>query len=42
MVSGVLFLFLTALIASWARRIRGSFAPQDDLVEAPELASAND
>ena len=42
MVSGVLFLLLTTLIAAWARRIRGSFAPQDDLIEATELAPAND
>jgi hypothetical protein len=26
---------LTALVASWARRIRDQFAPQDDLVETP-------
>jgi MFS family permease len=34
-VSGLVFLGLTALVASWARRIRDQFAPQDDLVEAP-------
>jgi hypothetical protein len=33
MVSGVIFLGLTALVAAWARRIRGQFAPQDDIVE---------
>jgi hypothetical protein len=33
MVSGVVFLGLTALVAAWARRIRGEFAPQDDIVE---------
>ena len=33
MTSGVVFLSLTAVIAAWARRIRGEFAPQDDLVE---------
>ena len=33
MTSGVVFLGLTAVIAAWARRIRGEFAPQDDLVE---------
>ena len=32
-VSGAIFLGLTALIAAWARRIRDQFAPQDDLVE---------
>ncbi|HUL84713.1 MAG TPA: MFS transporter [Actinomycetota bacterium] len=32
-VSGLLFLGLTTLIALWARRIRGDFAPQDDLPE---------
>jgi predicted MFS family arabinose efflux permease len=34
MVSGVVFLILTALVAAWARRIRDQFAPQDDLVDA--------
>ena len=33
MVSGALFLGLTAVVAAWARRIRDEFAPQDDLVE---------
>jgi MFS family permease len=33
LVSGVLFLGLTALVAAWARRIKDQFAPQDDLVE---------
>jgi MFS family permease len=33
-VSGVVFLVLTALVARWARSIRDEFAPQDDLVEA--------
>jgi hypothetical protein len=43
MVSGAIFLGLTALIAGWARRIRPQFAPQDDLVEpdAPEFATAS-
>jgi sugar phosphate permease len=42
LVSGAVFLVLTALIASWARRIRGELAPQDDLIgeEAEELTSA--
>jgi sugar phosphate permease len=31
-VSGLIFLGLTALVAAWARRIRDQFAPQDDLV----------
>jgi MFS family permease len=33
LVSGVVFLGLTALVAAWARRIRDRFAPQDDLIE---------
>jgi MFS family permease len=33
LVSGVVFLALTALVAAWARRIRDLFAPQDDLIE---------
>ncbi len=33
MVSGAVFLGLTALVALWARKIRDQFAPQDDLVE---------
>ncbi len=32
-VSGVIFLGLTVLIAGWARRIRDQFAPQDDIVQ---------
>jgi len=32
MVSGAIFIVLTALIGLWARRIRDQFAPQDDLV----------
>ncbi len=32
-VSGAVFLGLTALVAAWARRIRDQFAPQDDLIE---------
>jgi MFS family permease len=36
MVSGAVFLLLTALVAWWARSIREQFAPQDDLVEIPE------
>jgi Major Facilitator Superfamily len=36
MVSGVVFLLLTALVAWWARTIRDQFAPQDDLIEIPE------
>jgi predicted MFS family arabinose efflux permease len=31
-ISGAIFLALTALIARWASRIRSEFAPQDDLV----------
>lgn len=39
LVSGVLFLALTAAVAAWAGRIRDQFAPQDDLIgeEAAEL-----
>ena len=33
LMSGLLFLGLTTLIAFWARRIREDFAPQDDLPE---------
>jgi MFS family permease len=42
LVSGALFLALTAAVAAWARRIRDQFAPQDDLIgeEAAELAGA--
>jgi sugar phosphate permease len=36
LVSGALFLVLTALIGAWARRIRDELAPQDDLVEVGE------
>ncbi|MGZ8631779.1 MAG: MFS transporter [Actinomycetota bacterium] len=36
LVSGVVFLGLTSLVAAWARRIRAQFAPQDDLIEIPE------
>ncbi len=32
-VSGVVFLVLTGLVARWARSIREEFAPQDDVVE---------
>jgi hypothetical protein len=38
LVSGALFLGLAALVAGWARRIRSQLAPQDDLVEVPEVA----
>ena len=33
-VSGLVFLALTAAVAAWARRLRDGFAPQDDLIEA--------
>ena len=33
-VSGAVFLVLTALVAAWSRRIRGEFAPQDDVPAA--------
>jgi MFS family permease len=36
LVSGVVFLGLTALVGSWARRIRDQFAPQDDLITIPD------
>jgi Major Facilitator Superfamily len=32
-VSGAVFLALTAAVAAWSRRVREQFAPQDDLVE---------
>ena len=38
LVSGVVFLALTAAVAAWARRIREHFAPQDDIVDALQLA----
>jgi len=43
-VSGAVFLLLTASVAAWSRRIRGGFAPQDDLVgeEAAELATSSE
>jgi MFS family permease len=33
-VSGLVFLGLTAAVAAWARKIRDGFAAQDDLIEA--------
>jgi MFS family permease len=44
LVSGVVFLVLTFLIAAWARRIKDELAPQDDLIgeEAEELAAIED
>ena len=33
-VSGLVFLALTAAVAAWSRRVRDQFAPEDDLVEA--------
>jgi sugar phosphate permease len=41
LVSGVVFLGLTVLIAGWAKRIADQFASQDDLIgeEAAELAA---
>lgn len=44
MVSGAVFLGLTAVVGAWARRIRDQFAPQDDLEgeTAAELASMPD
>jgi sugar phosphate permease len=43
-VSGAVFLALTALVAAWAGRIRGQFAPQDGVVDvdAPELRATSD
>jgi sugar phosphate permease len=40
--SGALFLVLTALVAAWASRIREHFAPQDDLVEVPDVAAVTE
>jgi hypothetical protein len=37
LVSGAVFLALTAAVATWARGIREHFAPQDDLVEVPQV-----
>ena len=37
LISGSVFLVLTGLIAEWIRRIREQLAPQDDLVELPEV-----
>jgi sugar phosphate permease len=41
LVSGVAFLGLTALVAGWARRIRGQLAPQDDLVQLPDVSATD-
>jgi MFS family permease len=38
LVSGAVFLVLTALVAGWVRRLHDQLAPQDDLVELPEIA----
>jgi len=35
LISGTVFLGLTALVAAWARRIRSELAPQDDLPGLP-------
>jgi MFS family permease len=40
-VSGLIFLGLTALIAAWSRRIKDQFAPQDDLVDGDELVAGD-
>jgi MFS family permease len=37
LVSGVVFLVLTSLVAGWSRRIRDQFAPQDDLVTTEQV-----
>ena len=37
-VSGAVFLVLTALVQRWSRAIRDEFAPQDDLVEPEQGA----
>ena len=44
LVSGAIFLGLTAIVSAWARRIHDQFAPQDDLVgeEAAELTPTAD
>jgi hypothetical protein len=44
MLSGLIFIGLTALIGVWARQVREEFAPQDDLVgeEAAELATTTE
>ncbi len=38
-VSGLVFLGLTVLVAGWARRIHDQFAPQDDLVQTEATAA---
>jgi hypothetical protein len=38
LVSGGVFLGLTALIAAWIRRIHDQLAPQDDLVTVPDVS----
>jgi sugar phosphate permease len=44
LVSGAIFLGLTAIVSSWARRIQDQFAQQDDLVgeEAAELSTSTE
>ena len=37
LASGVVFLLLTAAVTAWARKVREHFAPQDDLLEVPEI-----
>ena len=40
-VSGVVFIGLTFLVALWSRKVRDQFAPQDDLVEGDELVAGD-
>jgi MFS family permease len=40
-VSGVVFIGLTFLVAAWARKVRDQFAPQDDLVGGDELVAGD-
>jgi sugar phosphate permease len=41
LVSGAVFLVLTALIAGWIKRMHDQLAPQDDLVELPDIAPSS-
>ena len=41
LVSGAVFLVLTALVAAWIRRIHDQLAPQDDLLEIPEVSATS-
>ncbi len=40
-VSGLVFIGLTFLVAAWARKVRDQFAPQGDLVDGDELVAGD-